>query len=102
MAGVLSSIGAGLTGPLIDGGRYAARTDQAAARAKQAEASYQGTVRQAFRDVADALSNVQLAGETEVELKDLVDQSREALRLSRLRYERGYSPYLEVQVHETR
>lgn len=90
------SLGAGIVGPIIDGGRGSARTDQATARAKQAEALYQATVRDAFRDVADALSNVQRAGESEVELTQLVEQSREALRLSRLRYERGYSPYLEV------
>lgn len=90
------SVGAGLVGPIIDGGRGSARTDQAAARAKQAEASYQATVRDAFRDVADALTNVQRAGESEIELTQLVEQSREALRLSRLRYDRGYSPYLEV------
>ncbi|APV51485.1 hypothetical protein BWI17_18380 [Betaproteobacteria bacterium GR16-43] len=90
------SVGAGLVGPILDGGRNAARTDQAAARAKQAEAAYQGTVRDAFRDVADALSNVQLAGATEVDLQDLVAQAKEALRLSRARYDSGYSPYLEV------
>jgi multidrug efflux system outer membrane protein len=90
------SFGAGIVGPLIDGGRNAARTDAAAARARQAEASYQGTVRDAFRDVADALSNVQRAGETEVELEQLVADAREALRLSQRRYESGYSAYLEV------
>ena len=90
------SVGAGLVGPIIDGGRYAARTDQATAQARQAEASYRKSVQEAFRDVADALSNVQLAQETEVELQQLVGQAREALKLSRQRYESGYSAYLEV------
>jgi len=90
------SVGAGLVGPIIDGGRYAARTDQAAAQARQAEALYRKSVQEAFRDVADALSNVQLAGETEAELQQLVEQAREALKLSQQRYESGYSAYLEV------
>ena len=90
------SVGASLVGPIIDGGRYAARTDQATAQARQAEASYRKSVQEAFRDVADALSNMQLAQETEVELQNLVEQAREALKLSRQRYESGYSAYLEV------
>lgn len=90
------SVGAGLLGPILDGGRYRARTEQTEARAKQAEAAYRGAVRDAFRDVADALSNVRYARETEADLLEHLQQSREALRLSRIRYERGYSPFLEV------
>ncbi len=90
------SLGAGLLGPILDGGRYRARTDQAEARAKQAEAAYRGVVRSAFRDVSDALSNLRYAKDTEADLVEHLRQSREALRLSRIRYERGYSPFLEV------
>jgi multidrug efflux system outer membrane protein len=90
------SIGAGLVGPILDGGRYAARTDQAAAQARQAEALYQRTVETAFRDVADALSNVRLAADQETDLQDRVAQARSALRLAQMRYDRGYSAYLEV------
>ena len=90
------SVGGGLLGPILDGGRYAARTDQAEARAKQAEAAYRGVVRNAFRDVSDALSNLRYAKDTESDLVEHLQQSREALRLSRIRYERGYSPFLEV------
>jgi len=89
-------LGAGLLGPIFDGGRYAARTDQAEARAKQAEAAYRGVVRGAFRDLSDALSNLRYAKDTEGDLLEHLQQSREALRLSRIRYERGYSPFLEV------
>jgi multidrug efflux system outer membrane protein len=90
------SIGAGLLGPILDGGRYAARTAQAEARARQAEAAYRKAVEAAFRDVADALSNVRLAADTETDLQSRVTVAREAVRLARLRYERGYSAYLEV------
>ena len=90
------SLGAGLLGPILDGGRYAARTAQAEALARQAEAAYRKTVEGAFRDVSDALSNVRLAADAEVDLAQRVKTAREALRLAQLRYDRGYSAYLEV------
>jgi multidrug efflux system outer membrane protein len=90
------SIGAGLTGPILDGGRYRARTEQAEAQAREAQGAYESTVRNAFRDVIDAISNVKYASDTEVDLVDLVDQSRKALHLAEVRYEHGYSAYLEV------
>lgn len=90
------SVGAGILGPVIDAGRYAARTDQAVAQAKQAEAGYQRAVENAFRDVSDALSNVRLAADQEADLAARVENARGALRLARLRYDSGYSAYLEV------
>ena len=90
------SVGGSLFGPVFDAGLYAARTRQAEAQAHQAEAQYQRSVENAFRDVADALSNIELAAKEETELADSVRQVREALRLSQLRYENGYSAYLEV------
>ena len=90
------SLGAGLLGPIIDGGRYRARTQQAEAQARQAEAQYQRATETAFREVSDALSNVRWAADTETDLLARVEQSRQALRLAGLRYERGYSAYLEV------
>lgn len=92
----LWSVGLGLLGPIIDGGRYAARTDQAVAQARQAQATYQRAVETAFREVSDALSNVRLAADSETDLTARVEQARNALRLAQLRYERGYSAYLEV------
>jgi len=90
------SIGGSLLGPIFDAGLYAARTKQAQAQAHQAEATYQRAVENAFRDVSDALSNVRAAADTEKDLKQRLDQAREALRLANLRYRTGYSAYLEV------
>jgi len=53
-------------------------------------------VQNAFREVADALSNVRLAADAEQDLRERVDQARNTLRLATLRYESGYSAYLEV------
>jgi multidrug efflux system outer membrane protein len=90
------SVGANVLGPIIDGGRYAARTEQAEAQAKQAQAAYQRSVETAFREVADGLSNLRLAGESEADLKARVDAARHTVQLAQQRYERGYSAYLEV------
>jgi outer membrane protein, multidrug efflux system len=90
------SLGANLVGPILDGGRYRARTEQAEAQAKQAEATYQRAVETAFRDVSDALSNVRLAADSEGDLVARLDAARNALRLAQRRYEQGYSAYLEV------
>jgi multidrug efflux system outer membrane protein len=90
------SIGANLLGPVVDAGRYEARTEQAEAQAKQAQAAYQRSVETAFREVADGLSNLRLAADTETDLQQRVSAARHALTLARQRYESGYSAYLEV------
>jgi len=90
------SIGLGLVAPILDAGRYAARTDQAAARARQAGVVYEKTAQTAFREVSDALSNVRLSADAEKDLAERVDQARRTLRLAQLRYQSGYSAYLEV------
>jgi len=90
------SIGVNAVGPLFDAGRSAARTDQAIARARQAAADYEKTAQTAFREVSDALSNVRLAADTEQDLAQRVEYARNSLRLATMRYESGYSAYLEV------
>jgi len=90
------SIGFGLTLPVFDWGRLAARSDAAEARARQALAAYQKAAETAFREVADALTNVKQAAASERDLQDRAASARNALRLARLRYEAGYSAYLEV------
>ena len=90
------SIGVGLLGPVIDWGRFAARTEAAEARARQAEIVYEQALRGAFREVSDALSNVDLAAQTEQDLAARVDDASNSLRLATQRYEAGYSAYLEV------
>jgi multidrug efflux system outer membrane protein len=90
------NVGVALSAPIFDAGRRSARVDQASARREQAVAGYQRAIETGFREVADALANVQQTGESEAELKDRLDAARHALELSTLRYQSGYSPYLEV------
>lgn len=90
------SLGLNISAPIFAGGKYVARLDQARSRADQQVATYQTTVEQAFREVADALTNVAETGAAEAEVQVQVDAARRTLRLSRLRYQAGYSAYLDV------
>ena len=90
------SAGFGLALPLFDAGRLSARTEQAQARQRQSVANYQKAVETAFRETADAISNLSATTASEAELKIKVDASRQALELARIRYQAGYSAYLEV------
>jgi outer membrane protein, multidrug efflux system len=82
--------------PLFDAGRYEALTDAAKARAQQSVAAYQKSIETAFREVADALTNAQQTAAAEEDYRARVQSARNALRLARMRYEAGYSAYLEV------
>jgi multidrug efflux system outer membrane protein len=90
------SLGFGLALPIFDAGRRSARVEQAEARREQQLASYQRSIETAFREVADALVNVEQSGGAEADLQARLEAARNALELSRVRYESGYSPYLEV------
>lgn len=90
------SLGFGLALPIFDAGRRAARVDQAEARRAQALAGYQRAIESAFREVSDALVNLSETTASEAELAARLDAARKALEVSTLRYESGYSPYLEV------
>jgi multidrug efflux system outer membrane protein len=90
------SLGLGVAMPLFDAGRREALEDQAAARFRQTLASWQRSVEGAFREVSDALVNLEETGASETDLLERVQAARNALELSQIRYESGYSPYLEV------
>ena len=90
------SLGFGLTLPLFDGGRTAARTDQAKARQQEAVAAYQGAVSTAFKEAADAIGNTQSASLAVPDLAVRVEAGTRALKLAQMRFDAGYSGYLEV------
>ena len=82
--------------PIFDAGRNLAKLDQSEARQKQSLASYQKTVETAFREVADAISNVRQSALAEVDLQIRVDAAAKTLELAGIRYESGYVGYLDV------
>jgi multidrug efflux system outer membrane protein len=90
------SLGFALAQPIFDGGRREARVEQAQARREQALAGYQRSVETAFREVADAIVNVEESARNEEQLRLRLEAARKALELSTLRYESGYSAYIEV------
>jgi multidrug efflux system outer membrane protein len=90
------SLGLGVVAPIFDAGRREAVEDQAAARYRQTLASWQKSVEGAFREVSDALVNFEETSNSEADLLERVKAARQALDLSQIRYESGYSPYLEV------
>jgi len=90
------SLGFGLALPIFDAGRRSARVEQAEARREQALAVYQRSIESGFREVSDALVNLAETAASEAELRSRLAAARGALELSTLRYESGYSPYLEV------
>ena len=90
------NLGLGIAAPLFDAGRREARVDQATARREQAVAGYQRSVETAFREVADALVNVERSTSSEAELQLRLQAAGSALDLSNERYRSGYSPFLEV------
>jgi multidrug efflux system outer membrane protein len=90
------SIGGSVVWPIVDAGRYRARTREAEARAEQAAAAYEKTVQGAWREVADALDTLRAAAESEADVEARLKAAREALRVTQIRYEAGYSAYLEV------
>jgi multidrug efflux system outer membrane protein len=64
-------------------------------------ATYQKTVKQALREVSDALIGHRKAFELRQELTQLVASTEDATRLSDMRYRGGVSSYLEVLTSQT-
>lgn len=92
----LWSIAAGLTAPLLDGGRLAAILERERALLKEATAGYEAAVLTAYREVADALNTLQALVERQRAADAGREASRRALALSRERYDKGFVTYLEV------
>ena len=86
--------------PIFDAGRLLARLDQASAQQKQALASYESSIRAAFREVNDALVNVRQSSEQETALQASKNSARKALQIAENRYKSGFSGYLEVLVSQ--
>lgn len=90
------SLGLGLVTPIFDAGRTAAQVDQATARREQAVAGYRKTVQTAFKEVNDALVSLRENAEGEQAQAAQVEAAQKTLHLAQVRYEAGYSGYLEV------
>ncbi len=92
------SAAAGLFQPLYNGGRIKQNYEASIARFDQAVAQYQKAALNGYREVADALVSIEKYGEQRTALESGVEALRDAVMLSRSRYETGLSSYLEVLV----
>jgi len=89
--------GASATMPLLDWGRNKNELSASKARYSGATAAYEGTVQQAFREVADALA---VRDHIVPELKAqqaLVDQSQHVYTISQVRFQEGLDDYIATQ-----
>ncbi len=94
--GLTWSFGPSISLPIFDGGRYRGNLTVAQARENIAVASYEITVQNAFREVADALAGrVYFAEQVAAGSRGLTAAGQIA-RLARLRYREGVASYLEV------
>jgi multidrug efflux system outer membrane protein len=89
-------LGGSLLSPLVDFGRTEALIAQAESRQTQAYLSYGRVVQQAFREVWDALEQVQRTDERLESKHSQVTALKQSTRLASERFKGGYSSYLEV------
>jgi multidrug efflux system outer membrane protein len=95
-AGRAWSIGAGLVGPLFQGGALRAQERVALAQYDQARLAYERAVNQALGEVSTSVVAIEKLAEEETGRARAVSATHEAVRLSTLRYESGFSAYFEV------
>ncbi|HEY3596020.1 MAG TPA: efflux transporter outer membrane subunit [Paraburkholderia sp.] len=82
--------------PVFTGGNIAGQVKQAQAQQQEALLSYQKAIQVAFQEVDDALIVSQKRREQLGILERQVDALRTYSRMARLRYEGGYTSYIEV------
>jgi multidrug efflux system outer membrane protein len=87
---------AGALQPLFNSGQLKAQARAQRARAEQALLAYEASVRQAFREVEDALVAIRTLRLEHAARARQVRAARNAARLSRARYDGGVVDYLEV------
>ena len=90
------SVGANLVGPIYNFGKNKKRVEIEKARTKQALYQYENTVLFAFREVADALNEIQTYREQIASVKRKYLAAKNADELAKLRYDKGFSDYLLV------
>ena len=86
-----------LFAPILNWGQLKAQSEAQRARAEQAQQTYEATLQQAFREVADALVAVQTYRREHQAYRRQAAAARNAERLSQARYDAGVVDYLEVQ-----
>jgi multidrug efflux system outer membrane protein len=90
------SVGAGLTGPIFQGGNLRSQYRLAVAQFEEAKLQYEQVVTRAFGEVSTSLVALEKLAAAERERQRAVNAYAEAVRLANLRYTSGLSAYFEV------
>ena len=88
--------------PIFTAGRLRSQLELSEARRAEAELLYQQSIRQAFREVADALVGYRKLREFRAQQQLLFTSAQDARRLADIRYQGGVTSYLEVLDADTR
>ena len=92
----------GAAQPIFTAGRTRSQVALAEARTQEATISYAQTVKQAFREVSDALVGYARRASSATSRKALTTAAQDARRLADIRYQGGATSYLEVLDADTR
>ncbi|RAR84946.1 efflux transporter outer membrane subunit [Paracidovorax anthurii] len=96
----LWSLGGVLLQPLFDAGRLDGQLRSDRAHAEELAATYRQAILQALQEAQAQLVAVQRLQEAETQNQAAVQSAQEALRLSRIRYDRGAYDLLAVIINE--
>lgn len=91
----------GLTQPVFDAGRIRSNNHLADATHKELLDTYQQTIAGALRDVSNALIAYSKTRDYREQQEKQTAASADAVRLARMRYDGGYTSYLEVLTTDT-
>jgi len=98
----LWSVAAGAAQPIFTAGQTRSQVALAEARRQEATLNYEATVKEAFREVSDALIGYSKAREFREQQELLFTAAQDARRLADIRYRGGATSYLEVLDADTR
>ncbi len=90
-----------LSQPIFDGGKIRSNYHLAQAQDKELLDTYQQTIAGALRDVSNALIAYNKSREYREQQQKETDASADAVRLARMRFDSGYTSYLEVLTTDT-
>jgi NodT family efflux transporter outer membrane factor (OMF) lipoprotein len=90
------ALGASLLQTIFDGGRLRSQVDVAASRERELVESYRKAILAALADVESTLASSSRTAEQELLQQQVLEQARQALRLSEIRYREGVGDLLTV------
>jgi multidrug efflux system outer membrane protein len=86
--------------PIFQGGRIRSNYRLAWAQRDQAELQYKQTVQRAFGDVSNSLIGYEQARKFRLKIQEQTQTYADLVRLANVRYQGGYTAFLEVQYNE--